>query len=297
MSNTISDTFIQAINQGGLFTVQVNARRRIPASGIIYQPDLVVTANHAVERDEDLSVVLADGNSTNARLAGRDPGRDIALLRLAQAGAQPAQASAGSVQVGQPVFALARPEDGGLEASFGIISAVSSDPVPTRRGGVLEKYLRAEVNPYPGFSGGPLVDMEGKVLGMNTSSFSMGALITIPSDVLWKAAQYLAEHGSVRQGYLGIRSQPVTLTEANQAALRRSQDSGLLLVGIERESPAANAGLIVGDILVGIAGQPLTSHEILQSRLNSEMVGKTISLEILRGGQRIDVSVIVGERK
>ncbi len=297
MSNPISDTFVQAINQGGLITVQVNARRRIPASGILYQPNLVVTANHVVERDEDLSVLLADGNSANASLAGRDPGRDIALLRLSQAGATPAPAAAGPFQVGQPVLALARPEEGGLEASFGIISAIGSDPVPTRRGGVLEKYLRAEVNPYPGFSGGPLVDLEGKLVGMNTSSFSMGSLITIPTDVLWQAAQYLAEHGSVRQGYLGIRSQPVSLTEANQAALKRRQDSGLLLVGIERESPAASAGLIVGDILVGIAGQPLTSHEVLQSRLNSEMVGKTISLEILRGGQRIDVSVIVGERK
>ncbi len=297
MSNTISDTFIQAINQGGLFTVQVNARRRIPASGIIFQPDQVVTANHVVERDDDLSVLLPDGNSTSARLAGRDPGHDIALLRLAQAGGRPAQAAGGAAQVGQPVLALARPEGGGIEASFGIVSAVSNDPVPTRRGGVLEKYLRAEVNPYPGFSGGPLVDLEGSLLGMNTSGFSMGSLITIPADVLWKAAQYLSEHGSVRQGYLGIRSQPVSLTEANQSALHRTQDSALLLVGIEQESPAASAGLIVGDILVGIAGQPLTSHEILQSRLNSEMVGKTISLEVLRGGQRVDVSVTVGERK
>ncbi len=297
MSNAISDAFTQAISQGGQFTVQVNARRRIPASGIIYQPDLVVTANHVVERDEDLAVALPDGNSVNARLAGRDPGRDIALLRLVQAGARPAQVAASSVQVGQPVFALARPEAGRLEASFGILGAISSDPVPTRRGGVLEKYLRAEVNPYPGFSGGPLVDLEGKLLGMNTSGFSMGSLITIPADVLWKAAQYLAEHGSVRQGYLGIRSQPVSLTEPNQAALSRTQDGGLLLVGIERESPAANAGLIVGDILVGIAGQPLTSHELLQSRLTSEMVGTAVSLDILRGGQRIDVSVTVGERK
>ncbi len=297
MSNALSDTFIQAVNQGGLFTVLVNARRRIPASGIIYQSDLVVTANHVVEREDDLTVVFSDGKSVSARLAGRDPGRDIALLRLAQPGAGPAQVTGSTVQVGQPVFALARPGSGGVEASFGTISAIGDNPVHTGRGGVLEKYLRAEVNPYPGFSGGPLVDLEGRLVGMNTSSFSMGSLITIPADVLWKAAQYLAEHGSVRQGYLGIRSQPVSLTEANQAALSRTQDSGLLLVGIERESPAASAGLIVGDILVGIAGQPLTSHELLQSRLTSEMVGKAVSLDILRGGQRIDVSVTVGERK
>ncbi len=297
MSNALSDTFVQAVNQGGQFTVLVNARRRIPASGIVYQSDLIVTANHVVEREDDLTVLLPDGKSVSARLAGRDPGRDIALLRLSQPGTGPAQAATSPVQVGQPVFALARPTDGGIEASFGIISAISDGPVHTGRGGVLEKYLRAEINPYPGFSGGPLVDLDGRLLGMNTSGFSMGSLITVPADVLWKAAQYLAEHGSVRQGYLGIRSQPVSLTDANRAALNRAQEGGLLLVGIEHDSPASSAGLIVGDILVGIAGQPLTSHEHLQGRLTSEMVGKAVALEILRGGQRIDVSVTVGERK
>lgn len=296
MSNPFSETFTQAINAGGQFTVLVNARRRIPASGIAYKEDLIVTANHVVEREDELTVVLADGNSIQARLAGRDPARDLALLRLINAGASPAPLAGSPAQVGQPVFALARPSSEGLEASFGIISAISG-PVHTGRGGVLEKYLRAETNPYPGFSGGPLIDLDGKFLGMNTSGFAMGSLITIPADLVWKAAEYLAEHGSVRQGYLGIRSQPVTLSEVNQAALHRAQESGLLLVGIEPESPASNAGLIVGDILVGITGQPLTSHEFLQSRLNSETVGKTISLEILRGGQHLDVTVTVGERK
>ncbi len=296
MSNPFSDTFTQAINQGGQFTVLVNARRRIPASGIVYKNDLIITANHVVEREDELTVLLPEGNTVKAHLAGRDPARDLVLLRLDQAGARPAPLSGNPVQVGQPVFALARPSSEGLEASFGIISAISG-PVHTGRGGVLEKYLRAETNPYPGFSGGPLIDLEGKLLGMNTSGFSMGSLITIPADLVWKAAEYLAEHGSVRQGYLGIRSQPVILNEANQSSLQRVQESGLLLVGLEPESPASNAGLIVGDILVGIAGQALTSHEMLQSRLNNETVGKTITLEILRGGQRHDVTVTVGERK
>ena len=296
MSNPFSDTFTQAINRGGLFTVLVNARRRIPASGIAFKDDLVITANHVVEREDELTVVLPDGKSVTANLAGRDPARDLVLLKLSQAGASPAQLAGSPAQVGQPVFALARPSSEGLEASFGIISAISG-PVHTGRGGVLEKYLRAETNPYPGFSGGPLIDLEGNLLGMNTSGFSMGSLITIPADLVWKAAENLAEHGSVKQGYLGIRSQPVALNEANQSALQRAQESGLLLIGLEPNSPASSAGLIVGDILVGIAGQPLTSHEILQSRLNSETVGKTIPLEILRGGQRHDVTVTVGERK
>ncbi len=296
MSNLISDAFTQAINQGGAFTVTVNARRRFPASGIVFKSDLILTANHVVEREDDLSVVLADGKSIPSRISGRDPARDLVLLRLSQPGGNSALPSTGTPQVGQPVFALARPGSGGLEASFGIISAVGG-PVHTGHGGTLEKYLRAETNPYPGFSGGPLVDLEGHLLGLNTSGFSMGSLITIPVDILWKAGDYLAEHGNIRQGYLGVRSQPVALNDAYQSALQRSQASGLLLIGIETESPAANAGLIVGDILVGIAGEPLTSHEMLQSRLTNEAIGKPVTLEILRGGQRQNISVTVGERK
>jgi S1-C subfamily serine protease len=293
MTSSFSETFTHAVSQGGLFTVLVNARRRIPASGIVYRPDLVVTANHVVERDEDITVVFPDGKSVSARLAGRDLARDLALLRLAEAHGTPASAAGYAPQVGLPVIALGRPEGDSLEASFGIISSIGG-PVRTGRGGMLEKYLRAETNPYPGFSGGPLVDLDGNLLGLNTSGFSMGFLITIPVDILWQAASDLAEHGSVRRGYLGIRSQPVALDALSQAALKRTQDSGLLLVGIEPDSPASQAGLIVGDILVKIEGNVITSPEDLQLHLDSKSVGQTIAIEVLRGGQRHDVTVTVG---
>jgi len=296
MSNPLSDSFTNAVNQGGQYTVQVIGRRRMPSSGIVYKADLIITANHAVEREDDVSVVLPGEKTVSAKVAGRDPARDLVLLRLGDAAATPASAAGYSPAVGLPVLALARPEAASLEASFGIISAVGG-PVRTGRGGMLEKYLRAETNPYPGFSGGPLIDLDGKLLGMNTSGFSMGSLITIPVEVLWKTAADLAEHGSVRRGYLGIRSQPVALNEANQAALKRSQESGLLLVGVESGSPAASAGLIVGDILVSIDGQPVTSHDALQSRLIGDLVGQTISIGVLRGGQSHDVTVTVGEGK
>jgi S1-C subfamily serine protease len=296
MTSSFSEGFTNAVNQGGLFTVQVIGRRRMPSSGIVYKGDLVITANHAVEREDDITIVLAGEKSLPAKIAGRDPARDLVLLRLSESGGTPAVSSEVAPKVGLPVLALARPEADALEASFGIISAIGG-PVRTRRGGMLEKYLRTETNPYPGFSGGPLVDLDGKLLGLNTSGFSMGALISIPVEILWKTAADLAEHGSVRRGYLGIRSQPVALNEANQAALNRSQESGLLLVGIEEGSPAAAAGLIVGDILVSIEGQPVLGHDNLQRHLNSETVGKSITVGVLRGGQRHDVTVNVGEGK
>ena len=296
MANSFSETFTQAVSQGSQYTVLVNARRRIPAAGIVYKPDLVITANHVVEREDDITVVFPDGKSVAAKLAGRDTARDLALLRLAEAHGTPASAAAYEAQVGLPVLALGRPESDSLEASFGIISS-KGGPVRTGRGGMLEKYLRSETNPYPGFSGGPLVDLDGNLLGLNTSGFSMGFLITIPVDILWQAAADLADHGSIRRGYLGIRSQPAALDNNVQAALHRSQEHGLLLVGIEPDSPASRAGLIVGDILVSIENSPITSAEDLQSHLDSKSVGQTIALELLRGGQRHDVTVTVGERK
>jgi S1-C subfamily serine protease len=296
MTNSFSEIFTSAANLGGLYTVLVNARRRIPAAGIVYHPDLVVTANHVVERDDDITVVYSDGKSVSAKLAGRDPARDLALLRLAEAHGAPAPIANYTPQVGLPVLALGRPQSDSFEASFGIISSIGG-PVRTGRGGMLEKYLRAETNPYPGFSGGPLVDLDGNLLGLNTSGFSMGFLITIPVDIVWQAAADLAEHGSVRRGFLGIRSQPVALDAATQAAIQRSQENGLLLVGIEPDSPASRAGLIVGDILVGIEGSVIASAEDLQVHLDSKSVGQTIAVEVLRGGQRHDVTVTVGERK
>lgn len=296
MSNSISDTFTTAVNLGGVYTVLVNARRRIPASGIVYKSGMVVTANHVVERDEEITVGLPDGKVISAKVAGRDPTRDLVLLKLAESIGSPAQIATVPAQVGLPVLALGRPESSSLEASFGIVSSIGG-PVRTGRGGMLEKYLRTETNPYPGFSGGPLVELEGKLLGLNTSGFSMGFLITIPVDILWQVAADLAEHGSVRRGYLGIRSQPVSLDAVIQANLKRTQDSGLLLVGIEPESPASRAGLIVGDILVGIGGKAITSPEDLQTGLDSGTVGQVIAIEVMRGGQRHDMTVTIGERK
>ena len=296
MSSSISDTFTNTVNLGGLYTVLVNARRRIPASGIVYKSGLVVTANHVVERDEEITVGLPDGKVLTAKVVGRDPARDLVLLKLAEDVGVPAQTANTPAQVGLPVLALGRTESGSLEASFGIVSSIGG-PVRTSRGGMLEKYLRTETNPYPGFSGGPLVDLEGKLLGLNTSGFSMSFLITIPVDILWQVAADLAEHGSIRRGYLGIRSQPVSLDAVIQANLKRSQDTGLLLVGIEPESPASNAGLIVGDILVGIDGKSITNPEDLQTRLDSGSVGQAIAVEVMRGGQRHEVTVTIGERK
>jgi S1-C subfamily serine protease len=178
-----------------------------------------------------------------------------------------------------------------------VVSALGG-PVRTGRGGLLEQYLRTDTIPYPGFSGGPLIDAEGRVLGLNTSGLAHGGIsLTIPAGLAWPVAEALAKHGRVRRGYLGIRSQPTPLPAAQQQLLGREQAAGLLLVGIEEGSPAAQAGLLVGDILVGMTGEPLTDPDQLLTRLVGEIVGQMVPMEILRGGQPVKIAVKIGERK
>ena len=299
MSKTVlvelSDALADAAESAGKATVLVSARRRMPASGIVYTADLILTADHVIEREEDISVTLADGTQVSAKVAGRDAGSDLAVLKLERAAAQAAEVTKSPARLGQIALILGRPSTNGLEASLGTVSAIGG-PIQTGRGGMLEKYIRTDGISYPGFSGGPLVAADGTVLGINTSGLANGAALTIPADVAWRIAETLAKRGRVKHGYLGIRSQAVEIPNFTQKALQRAQASGLLVVSVEKDSPASRGGLMVGDILVSVAGLPVLHHDELFARLSGDVVGKSESLEILRGGQPQTLDVLIGER-
>jgi serine protease DegQ len=292
----LSEAMAEAVEKAGMGTVLVNGRRRLPSSGIAYAADLILTADHAVEREEDIPIVLPDGSDVMASLAGRDPGSDLALLRLEGGSAFPAEPVPQEARIGQLVLALGRPGREGIQASLGVISA-KGGPVRTGRGGLLDRYLRTDAIPYPGFSGGPLVDTAGRVVGLNTSGLARGASLAIPADLAWQIAGTLSEHGSIRRGYLGVRSQPVAIPAAQQKALGREQATGLLLVSVEEGSPAEAGGLLVGDIIVGLAGQAIGDPDELLARLSGAIVGSPAPVEVLRGGQPATVTVTIGERK
>ncbi len=292
----LSDAMTEAVAKAGAATVLVNARRRFPASGIAFTPDLILTADHVVERDEDISVMLPDGSQVKATIAGRDPGNDLALLRLDRPVALSAEPASQDPRVGQIALSLGRPTQEGIQASLGIVSAIGG-PVRTGRGGLLDRYLRTDAIPYPGFSGGPLVDTAGRVIGVNTSGLTRGASLAIPINLAWQTAETLARHGRVRRGFLGVRSQPVSIPTSQQKALGRDQSSGLLLVGVEEKSPADVGGLLVGDIIVAIAGQSVTEADQLLSSLAGDVVGKPTAVDVLRGGQPVTITVTIGERK
>ncbi len=299
MSKTVlvelSDALADAAESAGKATVLVSARRQMPASGIAYAADYILTADHVIEREEDITVNLADGSRVSAKVAGRDAGSDLAVLKLEQAAAQVAEPTRSPARLGQIALLLGRPTTNGIEASLGTVSALGG-PIRTGRGGMLEKYIRTDGISYPGFSGGPLVAADGTVLGVNTSGLANGVALTIPADVAWKIAGTLTTHGRVRHGYLGIRSQAVEIPAPTQMALKREQASGLLVVSVEKNSPASKGGLMVGDILMSVAGVPVLHHDELFARLSGDVVGKSEPVEILRGGQPQTLNVLIGER-
>jgi S1-C subfamily serine protease len=292
--SALSDGMADAVEQVGPKVVHVNGRRRRPASGVVYTPEMVLTASHVLEREEDLTIGTYDGRTLPARFVGRDPSTDLAVLRVEDLEVDAATPAEGSARVGQLALAVGGPSRSeGPRASLGVVSAVGG-PLRTGRGTRLERYIQTDATPYPGFSGGPLIDARGNVLGIMTAGWARGAALAIPADVAWRVARTLESRGSVKRGYLGILSQPVHLPDAQRTGL--TQRGGLLVVGVEDGSPAGRGGLLIGDILATLDGQPVEDTEDLLVLLTGERVAQTAQIKVVRGGELQTLEVTIGER-
>jgi S1-C subfamily serine protease len=258
----------------------------------VYAPSLVLVAEHALERENDLTVELASGSPLAAQLVGRDLASDLAVLRVPGLATEPALAASHPARVGQFVLAVGRPAGGELMASIGIVSAVGGR-VRTR-GGMLEQYLRTDATPYPGFSGGALIDAHGAVLGILTTGLTGGAALAIPAALAWRLAEPLVRQGYVPRGWLGIGSQPVRVPVGQRAG--RAHETGLLIVELAPDSPALHGGLLLGDILVALDGQAVDDGEALQAFLGGDRVGRPLTVQVLRGGALVTLQVTVGQR-
>jgi S1-C subfamily serine protease len=290
----LSNGMADAVENVATAVVRVNGRRRRSGSGVVFAQNMVLTASHVLEREEDLSVETADGRTLSARFAGRDHSTDLAVLNVEGLDIDPATPAEGDARVGQISLAVGSHSRGeGPRATLGVVSAVGG-PVRSRRGPRVERYIQTDATPYPGFSGGPLIDARGDVLGILVSGWGRGAAFAIPADIAWRTAGTLSERGSVKRGYLGILSQPVRLP--NGQSLGLTQRGGLLVVGIEDGSPADRGGLIVGDILATLDGQPIEDTEDLLVLLAGDRVGRSVPVKLVRGGELTEVEITVGER-
>jgi S1-C subfamily serine protease len=291
---SLSDALAATVEAAGSGVVRVEARQRLPASGIVWSSEgVIVTAHHVVERDDNIGIGLPRNETVSASLVGRDPSTDLAVLRVEGADlTPPTWAEPESLSVGHLVLGLGRPGRT-VQATLGIVSALG-EGWRTPAGGRVEPYLQTDLVMYPGFSGGPLVDVNGGVLGLNTSALLRGISLSVPTPTVRQVVETLLAHGRVRRGYLGVGAQPARLPAA--LADQLGQETGLLLVSVEPEGPADHAGLTLGDTIVALDGQPVRHMDELLALLGGDRVGASLPIRIVRGGQVQELTVTIGER-
>lgn len=293
--SALSSDLAGAVERAGRATVAIHARPRIPSSGVHWRAGIIVTADHTVKRDEEITVTFGDGRTAPAVLAGRDPATDLAVLRSEHTTAPAAElGDAASIKVGHVVLAVGRASEQ-VSASLGIVSAIANE-WRTWRGGRIERLFRLDLAVYDGFSGGPLVDARGAIVGINTSGLARGIATAIPRATIDRVADQLLATGRIARGYIGLAMQPVRLPGALVRELGLAGDGGVILVGVEPGGPGDTAGAMIGDVMVALDGKPVRTADDLLTFLGPESVGRTVRARIVRGGTSRELSIVVGER-
>lgn len=289
---TFSDELAGTVERAARSIVRVDDGSRLTASGIVWTEEgVIVTTSHGVERDEEIAIVTHEGSRHPAVMVARDPDTDLAVLRIEAAGLS-AIPRAGELEtrIGSLVLALSRPGASGLRAGLGIVTAL----IPSEHRGNAEYLLQTDASLYPGASGGALLDMQGRMLGLTNLMFGRMGSVALGTPVVANTVESLLAHGHVRRAYLGVRSQHVNLPENLRASLTIEQNQALLLVQIEPDSPAEKGGLLMGDILLSINKHDIHDAETLRHSLRTSRAGENVTLLLLRGGERKELTVTLG---
>jgi S1-C subfamily serine protease len=285
--STLSSDLAVIVDRASAQVVGVDARPRRPASGLALGGDLVITADHAIERDTGIGVTR-DGVRYDATLVGRDSATDLALLRVTGLSApQPETAPPG--KAGSLVLSIARTSAGTVSVALGVITSIGG-PLRSPRGIALPQIIRTDAAMRPGTAGGVIVDTEGRVLGITTPALLRGLPVAIPIEHAKSIAERLASGQGAARGYLGVSVHAVRLPARQRTG---DGDRGLLIAGVAADTAADRAGLLVGDILVRVGDRQLSSVEDLQDAMADTPPERVLALEVLRGGapQRLDVTV------
>jgi S1-C subfamily serine protease len=283
----LSDQLVAAVQRAGQSVLAVHGRPRIPSTGIHWRSGLIVTANHTLQTEDDLSVTGPTGERSRVTVVGRDPNLDIAILKSATpSGAVAEVGDSDAVRVGHMVLALGA----GPRASWGVVSAIGGAPSRRAESDVFSLDLRL----YPGFSGGPLVDARGAVVGVNTSGASRHLHLAIPANAVNRVVDAVVRHGRVPQAFLGVSTQQIRLPEGAREG-QGDRDRAVIVVEVQPGSPAA-AGLLVGDVILSLDGVAVTDPLDLRGALRPERIGQRVAASVLRAGRVVEVGLTVGER-
>jgi len=293
---TLSNDFAAAAEAVGSSVAAIYGRRWMPSSGIQWRKGFIVTAHHSIRREEDIAVVAAGGKSFKANLAGRDPSTDLAILKVSEESALPLPSFGdGGLKLGHVVLALGRSRGSNLVASAGIVGGISGEWEP-RRGARVDQHIRLSLELYPGFSGGPLVNAQGKVVGINTRGLSRGRAVTIPLATVNRIVDELIEKGHIAKPYLGLAMQPVAVPESLRGKVPGAGNSAVLVVHVEPAGPADKAGVLLGDVVVELQGKPVEDTGDIQQLLGSAKIGDTVAATVLRGGAPVKLSIMLADR-
>lgn len=288
-SNSLAD----AVDRVTPSVVRVGAGRRNPSSGLVWADSgLIVTAAHGLDREEGIEVHSESAQAHVGSLVGVDVASDIALLRAEGADWKTFERAPGtSVRRAHLVLALGRPGRS-VRSQLGVVSALGGE-WRTPGGAKLERYIQSDLSIEPGFSGGALIDVSGRVIGMNSSGLLRGTALTLALATLERVVDALLAHGVVRRGYLGVSSVPAQLPAA--LAESAGQRTGLVLTGLQAGAPADTAGLLLGDVLLSLDGERLESIADLQVALD-ERAGQSVRLQLSRAGSPLELSVTPSAR-
>ncbi len=291
----LSEQIASTVEQVAQSIVSVHARPRFDSSGIHWSPEIVVTADHALRRHEGIRVTAPDGSSLAAELVGRDPGTDLAVLRVQGLGIPVSQKEENPATIpGSIVLAVGRSKDSAV-AAFGVISNISG-PSQTWRGGRLDQVVRLDLSLHPAGAGGAVVGASGKLLGVATPALSRVSVFAIPLSTVTRVTESLVAHGRVPRGYLGVGLQPIAIPEHLRTKVNLAASTGLIAITVEHDGPAGRAGMSIGDVLLELGGRAMQRTENVQEVLSSESVGKKIAARILRGGNPLEIEITIAER-
>ncbi len=281
--------------------VAIDARPRVATSGVVWREGVIVSTNHTIRRDDNITIAFHDGRTVAATLIGRDAGTDLAVLKIDDEemvkSLKPAEIGSSNVaKVGNLVLAVGRTSaEGGVTASFGIINNIGG-AWRTWRGDEIERFISLDLAIYLGFSGGALVNSDGKVLGINTSAFGRGLALTIPAETVNRVVDVLLTKGKITKPYLGIGTQVVPIPETLRGKLGLEQLSGLMMLTVEADGAAEKAGVLIGDVLLSIDDKPTLEPADVQAALWGKEAGNTVNAKVLRGGELIEIEIVLGER-
>lgn len=291
LSSSFADTIaalessIVAIDGGGKST----------ASGVVWQPGVIVTTHHGLRLRENIKVILA-GESLSARLIGSDATTDLAVLGIDSDKLIPApNANDRVTRTGEIVLSVGRSRLGDISASSGIIARTGS-AWRTWRGGEIDHLIRPDIRLYVGQSGSALVNEQRQVLGINSQALARQAVITIPAQTIHRVVHAILKLGHVPRPFLGLAMQPIPIPEPAREIFPGGAEETLLVTHVESKSPAAQAGVMVGDVIVSFNGKPVQGVREILHLLRALRIGETISLSVLRGGTKLDLTVSVADQ-